>query len=163
LKAMLRRKRLIVVALAVALGVAATAAVVLASRGGDASAEHRQPQGKKTGKKTYAELVAANYKILRPAQTKRLLDYADAVYACLSKQIGLGRPQPSPTKIVMSLPAGAKPDAVARLGFRCAMKIGDPPRDSSFQVRRHAVILYLPKYCILDKKTVTKTVPLPKP
>jgi hypothetical protein len=34
------------------------------------------------------------------------------------------------------------------------MAIGDPPPDASFQLRGHAVILYLPKYCILDKKVV---------
>ena len=34
------------------------------------------------------------------------------------------------------------------------MSIGDPPSDSSFQIRGHTVILYLPKYCILDKKIV---------
>jgi hypothetical protein len=46
---------------------------------------------------------------------------------------------------------------VADLSASCAMTIGDPPSDSSFQVRGHAVILYLPKYCILDKKVVALT------
>jgi hypothetical protein len=40
------------------------------------------------------------------------------------------------------------------LSAGCAISIGDPPSDSSFQIRGHTVILYLPKYCILDKKIV---------
>jgi hypothetical protein len=42
----------------------------------------------------------------------------------------------------------------AELSANCAMSIGDPPSDSSFQARGQAVILYLPKYCILDKKVL---------
>ena len=158
----MRTKTTLAVAIAVVLAAGATAAGLLASHGGgtQSRAAATRPQARK---KTYAELVAANYKILKPAQTKRLLEYADAAYACLSKQIDIGRPQPSPTKIVMTLPAGAKAGAVARLGVRCSTTIGDPPRDSSFQIRGHAVILYLPKYCILDRKTAVGTKPLPKP
>jgi hypothetical protein len=40
---------------------------------------------------------------------------------------------------------------------RCATRIGDPPAGSSFQLRGQAVIVYLPKYCILDKKTIART------
>jgi hypothetical protein len=47
---------------------------------------------------------------------------------------------------------GTTARAVAQIGVRCAAKIGDPPAGSSFQVRERAVIVYLPKYCILDKK-----------
>jgi hypothetical protein len=114
-------------------------------------------------KKTYAQLVAANYRILTPQRSSRLLRYADAAFACMSHDVKLGRPRTSPTKIVMTLPSGTKPSAVIRSMGRCAMKIGDPPADSSFQLRGHAMIVYFPKYCILDKKTIAPTAPLPHP
>jgi hypothetical protein len=63
----------------------------------------------------------------------------------------------------MTLPSGTKPSAVIRSMGRCATKIGDPPAGSSFQLRGHAVIVYLPKYCILDKKTIAHTAALPHP
>jgi hypothetical protein len=113
-----------------------------------------------SGKKTYAQLVAANYKILKPQQSARLLRYADAAFVCMSQDIELGDPSTSPTKIVMTLPSGTKPSAVIRSMGRCATRIGDPPAGSSFQLRGQAVIVYLPKYCILDKKTIARTATL---
>jgi hypothetical protein len=160
------RKTVLLVAAALAvLGTTGTV-LALATRGGKTETKRSNgspPVKVASTKKTYAELVAANYKILKPAQTKKLLAYADAFYDCLSKQIDIGAPKPSPTKIVMALPRGAKPAAVARLGIRCAIKIGDPPRNASLQVRPHAEVLYLPKYCILDRKTELRTAPLPQP
>jgi hypothetical protein len=158
---MTRRTVLIVLATAIALG-AAGAVVALATQDGGGTKSRAAKPGRTvqaTGKKTYAELVAANYKVLKPAQTRRLLAYADAAYACLSKHVAIGRPKSSPTKIVMALPEGAKRFVVLRYGLWCARTIGDPPKDSSFVVRGHNVILYLPKYCILDRKTVARASP----
>src|SRR5215210_1085365 len=157
-KTMPRRHALAVLA-AVALAVAGVAAVAM--HHGEPAARKAQRSAKldPAAKKTYAQLAAANYKILKPTQTTRLLRYADAAYSCMSKRLRLGRPRPLATRIVMTLPPGATPRAVAELSTSCAMSIGDPPSDSSFQVRGHAVILYLPKYCILDKKVVARARP----
>ena len=152
-----RRRVLGVVAIVVVLAAAGGGAALVIRDGGHADtrkAQKTQKRQRAAGKKTYSQLTAANYKILKPKQTGRLLRYADAAYACLSKQLDLGKPRPLRTKIVMTLPPGATAPAVARLSARCAMTIGDPPPNASFQVRGHAVILYLPKYCILDKKVV---------
>jgi hypothetical protein len=153
-KAMPRRHAFVVLAIAVALAVAGGVAALAMNHGGEADARKAQQTWKPGKKKTYSQLTAANYKILKPTQTTRLLEYADAAYSCMSKRLDLGKPRPLRTKIVMALPPGATPRAVAELSATCAMTIGDPPSDSSFQVRGHAVILYLPKYCILDKKIV---------
>jgi hypothetical protein len=153
------------VALAIAVALAAAGGVAALALHHDGATEMRKAQKtpneqttrkslQADKKKTYAQLTAANYKILKPKQTTRLLRYADAAYACMSKHVDLGKPRPLRTKIVMSLPPGVTPAAVALLGARCAMTIGDPPRDASFQIRGHSVILYLPKYCILDNKVV---------
>jgi hypothetical protein len=162
-----RRKALLVPAAAIALG-GAVAGVVLATHGGGGEAARvknekpRKPQ-RESGNKTYAQLVAENYKVLKPQQSKRLLQYADAAYACMSKDLELRKPRVSPTRIVMALPSGTNASAVIRSMGRCAAKIGDPPLGSTFLLRGHRIILYLPKYCILDKKTVVSTSPLPQP
>jgi hypothetical protein len=158
-----RRHLRLALVIAVVLAAAGVVAASAVDHGGTTQARKAEKTAKtqKTrkpseaaGKKTYAQLIAANYKILKPKQAARLLRYADAAYACMSKHVDLGKPRPLRTKIVMSLPSGVKASAVAQLGLRCAMTIGEPPRDTSFQIREHAVILYLPKYCILDKKVV---------
>lgn len=149
-----RRHAFAVLALAVALAIGAGVAA-LARHHSETDARKAQAwKPDAAGKKTPAQLAAANYKTLKPAQTTRLLRYADAAYSCLSKRLQLGKPRPLQTKIVMALPPGTTPRAVAELSANCAISIGDPPSDSSFQVRGHTVILYLPKYCILDKKVV---------
>jgi hypothetical protein len=159
----LRGKALVISAAAIAL-VGVGAGVLLAMRGGSAPAasttgDMPRKASRTAGAKSYAQLVAANYKILKPQQSARLLRYADAAFACMSRDLELGNPQTSPTKIVMTLPSGTKPSAVIRSMGRCATRIGDPPAGSSFQLRGQAVIVYLPKYCILDKKTISRTAP----
>jgi hypothetical protein len=150
-----RRHAFTVLSIAVVLAVAGGAAALALHHGGaDVRKAQRTAKLDAGGKKTYAQLTAANYKVLKPTQTARLLRYADAAYSCMSKRLDLGRPRPLGTKIVMALPPDAAPRAVAVLSAGCAISIGDPPSDSSFQIRGHTVILYLPKYCILDKKIV---------
>jgi hypothetical protein len=166
-RSVLRRKALLLSAAAIALA-GTGAGVVLATHGGSARAVRTTGDmpgeaSQASGKKTYAQLVAANYKILKPQQSTRLLRYADAAFACMSQDLELGKPRASPTKIVMTLPSATKPSAVIRSMGRCATKIGDPPVGSSFQLRKHAVIVYLPRYCILDKKTTAHTAALPHP
>ena len=142
----------------------AGAGILLATHGGSAGAvstagDMPGKASQASDKKTYAQLVAANYKILKPQQSARLLRYADAAFGCMSQDLELGNPLTSPTKIVMTLPSGTNPFAVIRSMGRCATRIGDPPAGSSFQLRGQAVIVYLPKYCILDKKTIARTAP----
>jgi hypothetical protein len=121
----------------------ATAAWIAAGCGG---AHHA------AGTPSYAELVARNYKVLTSRQTRRLLRYADDVHGCLAKRIRLGDPQPQRTKIVMALPPGASVQAAAQAGIACGTKVGAPPPGASLQARARAVVLYLPKYCLIDRK-----------
>lgn len=162
------RRRLVIFA-AAAIGLAAAGAGVVLSRHGGSTRAVPTTDGtpgapsQASGKKTYAQLVAANYRILKPEQSSRLRRYADAAFACMSQDLELGKPRTSATKIVMTLPRGTKAPAVMRSMGRCATTIGDPPSGSSFQFRGNAVIVYLPKYCILDKKTIARTTPLQDP
>jgi hypothetical protein len=147
------------VRLGVALGlVLAVAGVVVgvAARPDEEKQERSDEAKAVAAKQTQAELAGANYKVLTPDKTRRLLRYADAAYACLSKELDIGEPRSLRTKIVMALPTGATPASVAQLSLKCAETIGDPPKDTSFQVRGHAVILYLPKFCLLDPKVAQR-------
>jgi hypothetical protein len=159
----LRGKAFVLSAAAIALISAGGAGVLLATHGRSARevvvTKDRPGKAPQASGKTYTQLVAANYKVLKPQQSARLLRYADAAFACMSQDLELGNPLTSPTKIVMTLPSGTKPFAVIRSMGRCATRIGDPPAGSSFQLRGQAVIVYLPKYCILDKKTIARTAP----
>jgi hypothetical protein len=106
--------------------------------------------------KTYAQLVAENYKVLRPEQSRRLLRFARAWHACVAAHVRLGEPKAMPTRITMALPgSGTLPSpAVLRLGARCGERLGDPPSGSSLQFRPHVVVLYLPKRCLLDRQSL---------
>jgi hypothetical protein len=138
--------------IAAALVLAAAIAAAVLWGGGRAN---RQAQGQHPARqKTYAELAAANYKTLSPKQTRRLLRFAEAFHACMAKRLDLGQPQTSPTRIVMDLPAGVGLHTAVRLGIACGTKLGDPPPGASLQTRKHVIVLYLPKYCILDRKVV---------
>jgi hypothetical protein len=139
------------VALALVLAVAGVV-VGLMARHDEEKQEPSHEAKPVAAKQSEAQLAAANYKVLTPGKTRRLLRYADAAYACLSEELDIGEPRSLRTKIVMALPAGVTPAEVAQPGIRCAETIGDPPKGASFQVRGHAVLLYLPKYCLLDPK-----------
>jgi hypothetical protein len=98
------------------------------------------------------QLAAANYRELTPQRSRRLLRYARHMRVCMAERIAIGPPRPSRTRIVMAVPEPTAVVAVARLEIRCAAKVGDPPPQSSLQARPGRVVLYLPKYCILDWK-----------
>jgi hypothetical protein len=108
--------------------------------------------------KSYAELVAANYKILTPTQTRRLLDFADDVHSCMARRgVRLGKPKPLNTKIELAISPGTDRQRLLQVGVACGDALGGPPRGASFQVlqavgSKDAVVLYLPKQCLLDRE-----------
>jgi hypothetical protein len=109
--------------------------------------------------KTYAELAAANYRVLSAKQSRRLLAFADAYVACMAKKgVGLGRPQPQAKKIVMALPPGVSAMAALPQSVACGEALGDPPKGSSLVQRKSGktIELYLPKRCLLDRKVASQ-------
>ena len=105
-----------------------------------------------SGRPSEQQLAAANYRELTPQRSRRLFRYARDMRACMAKRIAIGPPRPSRTRIVMAVREATAPVAVARLEIGCAASVGDPPPQSSLQARPGQVVLYLPKYCILDRK-----------
>jgi hypothetical protein len=107
--------------------------------------------------RTYAELVAANYKVLSRAQSHRLIRFADEFAACvIRKGIALGDPTPSQTKIVMLLPGGLSTERLDQVTLACAEPLGGPPKDASLvrPMSGQRIELYLPKRCLLDRKSI---------
>jgi len=139
--------------LAIAGGV--LAAVWLVALGGSSSGPGRRTAGPPP--QSYAELVAANYRVLSGKQSRRLLRFADSFVACMAKRgIALGHPHPLVTKIVMALPPGVTAMSVATQSFACGDKLGGPPKGASLVQPKgeKAIELYLPKRCLLDRKVV---------
>jgi hypothetical protein len=104
---------------------------------------------------SYAKAAAANYKVLSPRQSRRLLTYAGNLYTCLRKHgAAVGAPRASRTRIELALPAGAERSVVLSQGIACGDALGGPPPGASQQLRprANALLLYLPKYCLLDPK-----------
>jgi hypothetical protein len=100
----------------------------------------------------YQRYVKANYKPLDLAQSQRLLRLGRGIRACLAQSFAVGPLKVLPTRIQFSVQAA--PRAVAQADVSCVQKTGPPPADASLQVRGHLVLLYLPKYCILDTKVL---------
>jgi hypothetical protein len=104
---------------------------------------------------SYAHAVAANYKMLSPRESRRLLSFARDLHACLRRHgVAVGAPRTSRTRIELSLREGAQRGAVLAEGVACGDALGGPPPGASLQLRpsEHALLLYLPKYCLLDPK-----------
>jgi len=102
---------------------------------------------------SYAEAAAANYKVLSPRQSRRLIAFAGGLAACLRKRgIEIGAPKASRTRIELALPGGARRRVVLSRATACGDLLGGPPPGASVQFRPtvNAILVYLPKYCLLD-------------
>lgn len=133
--------------------------ISVATRGGRPAQPSPGSQSEPAREPTsYAELVAANYRVLTVAQTTRLLDFANAFRACMSRRgVEIGKPEPLNTKIELAVSSGAGREMLARLAVACGEALGGPPPGASLQTVQEegpAIVVYLPKQCLLDLKVV---------
>ncbi len=146
----MRRRSLIALAALVG-ALLVTAFVAVATRDRARSGGRPTPPAARS----YAELVAANYRVLTPAQTQRLLRFADALYGCMSdRHASIGKPKPLGTKIELRVSPDANRESLAHAVVACGERLGGPPHGASLVLVKAAVELYLPKYCLLDRKVV---------
>jgi hypothetical protein len=106
---------------------------------------------------SYEQLLAANYRVLTPAETKLLLRFADEVHVCLTDHgVEIREPKLLNTRIDLQIPPGSDRESLARVVISCGDALGGPPPGASLQSfndeHPDAVVLYLPKRCLLDKK-----------
>jgi len=147
--------------LAVALvGVVVALAVALVVQRGQDPGRAAQPRQRASAPRelrleSYARAVAANYKVLSPRQSRRLLAYARSLSACLRRHgVAVGAPRVTPTRIRLTVSRGQERAEVLAQGVACGEALGGPPPGASQQFRpaAHAILIYLPKYCLLDPK-----------
>ena len=101
---------------------------------------------------------------LSHAESEGLIGWAKAVVACMrAAGVEVGDPKPSSKQISMPLGTGQASAQIVRASVGCGEKLGDPPRvgqpprGSSFvgpKGKPTALLLYLPKQCLLDQTTV---------
>jgi hypothetical protein len=102
-------------------------------------------------RRTYAELVAKNYRVLTAAQSRTLVRYATRVHRCVGGEVA--RPVATATRITMRAP-GHSARELLRLLVGCDASVGPPPPKASLQARPGEIVLYLPKQCLLDPAEV---------
>jgi hypothetical protein len=108
---------------------------------------------------TYAELVAKNYRVLTPSKSKLLVRFARRVYRCVAAcDAGVFAPVASPTRITMRAPHRSA-RALLHLLVACDHAVGAPPAKATLQARPGQILVYLPKWCLLDRKVL----PVPTP
>jgi hypothetical protein len=106
-------------------------------------------------KPSLAQLAAKNYRTLSPAESHRLLRYAQTEYRCLvAHDSTIAAPVASRTRITMAAPDRST-EQLVRLMTACDPKVGAPPPGASLQARPGLVLVYLPKRCLLDPSEVT--------
>lgn len=104
--------------------------------------------------------ATSNYRVLTRAQTTRLLHFANGFHACLSERgLEIGTPEPLDTRIEFPVPSDANRQRLVRLAVACADGLAGPPSGATLQAVGQggsAVVLYLPKQCLLDPKVVVE-------
>jgi hypothetical protein len=139
----------LLIALALAAGAVVTA--ILWQSHGTGDARGRQP--------TYAELVAKNYRVLTPRQSRLFVRFARREYRCVSaRDSGVLAPVVSPTRITMRA-AHRSARQLLRLLVACEPVVGPPPASATLQARSGQILVYVPKWCLLDRKVLPVTTP----
>jgi len=142
-----RRALVAVVALVLAAGVATT--LVLLRHGSGSSAA--RPPAARPAKAT----AVGNEITLSHAQSTRLVSWAARFRACVvARGVALGQPVAHAKEIDMRLEGAKAGPALSRKVIACGDSLGEPPRNSSLQLRPGKLVLYLPKQCLLDPKVV---------
>jgi hypothetical protein len=99
---------------------------------------------------TLAQLAAKNYRVLTKDQSRTLIRYAEGIHRCVvGHGAKIARPVAAATRITMRA-AGQSAKTLVHLLMACNPTVGAPPAKASLQARTGAVLVYLPKQCLLD-------------
>ena len=139
--------RRLVLAIAAVLVGAGVAAAVIATRHGDGG----RPRAA-SAEGPNAVPVENRIRLSR-AESLRLVDWARRFRVCMAgRGVALAEPVAHPREIDLALERPAAAGALAGKVVACGDRLGEPPRDSSLQVRPGKLVLYLPRQCLLDAK-----------
>jgi hypothetical protein len=142
------RRRALLFAAAAAIGVGGAAALIAIRK--DAPA---RPAAPAPATATAKPTLASNQIRLSHAESVRLVEWATRFRACMARRgIALAAPVAHEKEIDLAI-VRAPPHAVLmRTVPICGDALGEPPRNSSLQLRAGRLVLYLPRRCLLDKK-----------
>jgi hypothetical protein len=150
---MSRRAALMLAAAAlVGAGVGAVAAVVA---GGDGGGRARAPARPVAAPPVEGTPVDNQIRLGR-ADSLRLVGWARRFRTCMARQgFPLAEPVAHPKEIDLTLERPAPASGLMSKVVVCGDALGEPPRDSSLQLRPGRLVLYLPRRCLLDPKVAT--------
>jgi hypothetical protein len=150
-------RSLAVIAVGLALGIGAAVTVIHWSDWSDpddgAGAVSRRPAPQAPPEPRTAR--DGNRRVLTGEQTRGLVRYATALYACLGDRgIDVSAPKKNPRAITIAAATPVGLERLVALSTSCAAPLGDPPKPSSLQaVDARTIVLSVPKQCLLDPKT----------
>jgi hypothetical protein len=149
----MRVRRAVLAAAAAALvgGGAGLAAAVIAG-GGDGGDAPARPAAAPAAPVAKATPVSNQIRLGR-AESLRLLAWADLFRECMGRRgVQLAEPVAHPKEIDLALGRPVAAEGLAAKVVACGDALGEPPRDSSLQLRPGKLVLYLPRRCLLDPK-----------
>ena len=138
---------LALIAVGSALGIGGSVVLITESRARDEPAAAKAEPEPRNGHET-------NRKVLTAAQTRRLVRYAGALHACLTRR-GLDAYAPRKDSKAITIEVGERVGLkpLVSLTSSCAAPLGDPPKPASLQaVDARTIVLSVPKQCLLDPK-----------
>jgi outer membrane murein-binding lipoprotein Lpp len=95
----------------------------------------------------------SNEKVLTKRQSKRLVNFAVALRACLmATGVEIRPPNITQKKIDLSYSTLSSRAAFLQLVLRCGDRLGGPPAKSSLQTFASEIAIYVPKQCLLDAR-----------
>jgi hypothetical protein len=148
---MTRRAALALVAAAL-LGGGAAAVVAALHDGGGSPARPAAVPGPKAAKAAKPTPIDNRIQ-LSHAASLRLLGWARRFRTCMERRgVALAEPVAHPKQIDLAIEGGSAGAGLARKVPLCGDALGEPPRDSSLQLRPGKLVLYLPRQCLLDPK-----------
>ena len=140
------RRTALLFAAAAAIGVGGAAAVIATRK--DAPARHAAPAAA-TAKPT----LASNQIRLSHAKSVRLVDWAARFRSCMARRgVVLAAPVAHEKEIDLAIVRAPAHAVLMRTVPICGDALGEPPRNSSLQLRPGRLVLYLPRRCLLDRK-----------
>jgi hypothetical protein len=111
---------------------------------------------RRSARPSLAELAAKNYRAFTPQESRRLVRYAQHEYRCLvARGLHVAPPRVSRTRIAMRA-ANKSADVLVRFLQRCEPEVGPPPLKATLQARPGRVLVYFPKWCLLDPTEVSR-------
>jgi hypothetical protein len=128
------------------------AAVLIIAGCGDKNPAARIASAPQDGAPSASGPPPSNEKVLTREQSKRLVNFAVALRACLmATGVEIQQPNITQKTIDLSYSTLSSRATFLQLVLRCGDRLGGPPPKSSLQTLASKIAIYVPKQCLLDR------------